>query len=91
MKKYKFEYIKENVLQWKNDLLENITVSDVVNAIPFGVMLPWVMPNEYKPAVDYYGEEIEDIDDYMHQRDEYIKKLVEEIKKDIDSSRADVF
>ena len=87
---YRFDYIRDNVFKWKKDVLEDITVSMVTNAMPFGVMMPWIMPDECTPTTDYYGVDIEDIDDWMHQRAEYIKNLVAEIRRDIDSSRADV-
>lgn len=76
---YKFDYIKEWVLQFGPEHIKNLTINDVL-MLPWDIALPWVMPDEYIPPRDHYGICIEDIEEWNRQRKEYAEKLVQEIK-----------
>ena len=76
---YRFDYMKEWVLQWRPEFVKNLTVKDVL-MLPWDIALPWLMPEEYIPARDHYGQYIESIEEWSKQRKEYAKKLVQEIK-----------
>ena len=75
MKEYKFDYIKEQVDRWSPDIEKTV---ERIEFLPFYVTLPWIMPDEYRPAMDYYGEVIEDFEDWHRQRHEYCVKLAKE-------------
>jgi hypothetical protein len=73
MKEYKFDYMKEWVLEWDLEVIKNITVDQVL-FLPFGL---FIFSN---PFLDYNGDEVEDISEWTRQREEYAKKLVQEIR-----------
>ena len=51
--------------------------------IPFYISLPYMVPGEpYIPPKDYYGEVVDDINEWMAQREKYIEKLYKKLKKD---------
>ena len=88
MKKYKFDYIREMVSEWHPSV--KVDLNGVLGT-PYKITLPMIMPetNEdgnfqmvYYPARDYYGEEIENTQDWLKQREKYCKNLVKEIKKE---------
>lgn len=70
---YKFDYLKEWILEWDPEIIKKITVDQVL-FLPFGL---FVFSN---PFLDYYGDEVEDISEWTRQREEYAKKLVQEIR-----------
>lgn len=74
MKKYCFDFIRESVLSWHMDVLEDGVDEDKIEmSTPMGILV-------YSfPFLDSYGEEIEDMDEYKKQRKEYVKNLAEEI------------
>lgn len=67
-KRYRFDYIKEDVDKWDPRLPKDY---DRISFLPFGLLLT-------TPIRDYYGEEVDDAQEWLRQRDEYIKKLVEQ-------------
>ena len=80
-KKYRFDYIKENVDKWNPSITRD--AATMHNILPFWVTLPWVeLTDDGKisitPAKDYYGEDIYDLDEWHRQRDEYIENLAKE-------------
>lgn len=76
MKQYKFDYIREWVEKWNPSVPKTL---EQIRALPFDVLLPWIMPGEeYRPAKDHYGEVIEDFEEWFSQREEYCKKLAKE-------------
>lgn len=83
MKQYKFDYIKENVEKWGKDIPRD---RETLISTPFGITMPHLFPKEnnmgfnYYPPKDYYGETIEDIDDWMKQRERYCEELEKEYK-----------
>jgi hypothetical protein len=76
---YRFDYMKEWVLQFRPECIKNLTVRDVL-MLPWDIALPWFTFEEYIPARDHYGVYIEDIEEWSKQRKEYAEKLVKEIK-----------
>ena len=79
MKKiYRFDYIKEMVEKWAPGVPRTY---QQINFLPWRITLPWIMPDCFIPAKDYYGEVIEDLEEWHRQREEYIKNLVKEYEK----------
>ena len=83
MKQYKFDYIREMVEKWREDVPKDVVS---IAGTPFLVNLPWVDLDENHtlrviPAHDYYGEEIEDMQDWLNQRNAYCEKLAKEYKE----------
>lgn len=79
-KKYCFDYIKEDVMKWAPDVRKTMT-KQMIYMLPFRVTLPFIMPDQITPAIDYYGEEIHDYGEWSRQREEYIDNLYNELKK----------
>ena len=69
-KHYRFDYIKEDVDKWNPQIPRDYYT---ISFLPFGLLLT-------TPIRDYYGEEVDDAQEWLRQRDEYIKKLVERYK-----------
>ena len=78
MKKYCFDYIKENVNSWSPDLKKNIT-KEMIELTPYGLFL-WADIFTGYSALDYYGEPINDFEEWKRQRREYIDNLYNELK-----------
>ena len=76
-KEYCFDYIKENINRWSPDVKKNIT-KDMIGLTPYGIFV-W---NDITRSLilDWYGEPIEDFEDWKRQREEYIDKLYNELK-----------
>ena len=81
MKKYKFDIIRQNVMSWSLDIRENLSSPDELYCACPTPSFPWIMPGEYIPSKDYYGEIVDDFDDYIKQRNAYCKQLFKEIQK----------
>ena len=79
VKKYCFDYIKENVMGWKSEI-KKILTKEMLYMTPWRVTPPYMFPDRYIPAMDSYGEIIDDIDDWYKQREEYIENLYNELK-----------
>ena len=58
-KKYCFDYIKEDVMKWAPEVRKTMT-KQMIYMLPLRVNLPFIMPDRYIPAMDYYGEVIDD-------------------------------
>ena len=84
MKQYRFDYIKENVDKWNPSVPRDVAT---IESLPFWVSLPWLTLDEYIPPKDYYGEVVEDFDEWYNQRHEYCVKLAKEYKKQHDYRR----
>ena len=78
-KKYRFDYIKEDVMKWAPDVRKTMT-KEMISFLPLKVTLPYFMPDRYIPAMDYYGEVIDDYEDWKKQREEYIDSLFDKLK-----------
>ena len=48
--------------------------------LPYRISLPFIMPDRIIPATDYYGEVIDNYDEWKRQREEYIEKLYKQLK-----------
>ena len=77
-KKYCFDYIEENVKRWNPSLLEDITKEMLLNT-PLCVNFFSTDVDNITPPRDYYGEVIDDIDDWFKQREVYIDELYDRI------------
>lgn len=81
-KKYCFDFIREECLKWPRFAKSRLTKQMILNT-PLRTRLPLYIPNEeYLPLRDYYGVEIDDIKEYLKQRDEYIDLLYIELKNE---------
>ena len=69
-KRYRFDYIKEDVDKWDSRVPKDYYT---ISFLPLGLLLT-------TPIRDYYGEEVDDVQEWLRQREEYIKKLVEQYK-----------
>lgn len=76
MKKYRFDYLKESVDKWNDK--EHITIEQL-NKLPWLVTPPYIELGIYIPMKDYYGDIIEDIDDFCNQRKVFLLKLWKEL------------
>ena len=80
-KRYCFDYIKEDVMKWAPEVRKTMT-KQMIYMLPLRVNLPFIMPDRYIPAMDYYGEVIDNYDEWKRQREEYIDNLYNELTKD---------
>lgn len=78
-KKYCFDYIREDVMKWAPDVRKNVT-KQMLYMLPLGVFFPFIMPDRITPPMDYYGEVIDNYDEWKKQREEYIENLYKELK-----------
>lgn len=78
-KKYCFDYMREDAMKWAPEVRKNIT-KQMIYMLPYGISFPFIMPDRIIPAMDYYGEVIDDYDEWHRQREEYIEKLYKELK-----------
>ena len=78
-KKYCFDYIREDVMKWAPDVRKNVT-KQMLYTIPSRIRLPFIMPDRYIPAIDYYGEVIDDYGEWSKKRGEYIENLYKQLK-----------
>lgn len=76
MKKYRFDYLKEAVDKWSDK--EHITIEQL-NMLPYYINLPYIGLDIYIPAKDYYGDIIEDWDNFCNQRDVFLLELWKEL------------
>ena len=79
-KKYRFDYIKEDVMKWAHEVRKNVT-KQMIYMLPLRVIFPFIMPDRITPAMDYYGEVIYNYDEWHKQREEYIDNLYNELKE----------
>ena len=79
-KKYCFDFIRKGCLKWSDSFKRTLT-KEMICMVPLGLRLPIYIPGEkYIPLRDYYGVEVDDVEDYIKQRDEYIDSLYIELK-----------
>ena len=76
---YRFDYIRDEVLTWNPDVLRKCTVEFLLQVLPHTIHPAFISRSSSTPTTDYYGEEIEDMKDYLNQRVEYISALHKEI------------
>lgn len=75
MKQYRFDYIREWVEKWNPHIPRT---AERMEMLPRDILLPWIMPEGSRPAMDHYGEPISDLEEWHKQRSEYIKNLAKE-------------
>ena len=51
--------------------------------LPLRVLFPFISPEQITPPIDYYGEVIDNYDEWKRQREEYIEKLYKQLKNGI--------
>lgn len=78
-KKYCFDYIKEDVMKWAPDVRKNVT-KQMIYMLPLRVQFPFISPEQITPPIDYYGEVIDNYDEWKRQREEYIEELYKQMK-----------
>lgn len=78
-KKYRFDYIREDVMKWAPDVRKNVT-KQMLYMLPLKVVFPFILPEQITPPIDYYGEVIDNYDEWKRQREEYIENLYKELK-----------
>lgn len=76
-KKYRFDYVREQVMNWDPTIRQECTLDMIENCAH--ISMPWIMPGEYIPAHDYYGQEVDSVGDWYSQKHEYCKKLYDEL------------
>ena len=79
VKKYCFDYIKEDVMKWAPDVRKNVS-KQMLYMLPLRVQFPFISPGQITPAIDYYGEVISDYGEWSKQREEYIEELYKQLK-----------
>lgn len=79
-KKYCFDYIKEDVMKWAPDVRKNVT-KQMLYMLPLRVQFPFISPEQIPIAIDYYGDVIDNYDEWKKQREEYIDNLYNELKE----------
>lgn len=77
-KKYCFDYIKEDVMKWAPDARKNVT-KQMMYMIPCGLFY-WSDLEKGLIIKDYYGEVIDDYDEWSKEREEYIDSLYNNLK-----------
>ena len=80
VKKYCFDYIKEDIMKWAPDVRKNVT-KQMIYMLPLRVIFPFIMPDRITPPMDYYGEVIDNYGEWSKQREEYIDNLYNELKE----------
>ena len=84
MKKYKFDYLENNVKQWSDDIKKNMTKQMLFNLpyyITFWSELDLENHKYINYTFDFYNNVIDDIDNWKKQRDNFINKLYLKYKK----------
>lgn len=79
-KKYCFDYIREDVMKWAPDVRKNVT-KQMLYMLPLRVQFPFISPEQIPIAIDYYGDVIDNYDEWKKQREEYIDNLYNELKE----------
>lgn len=69
--KYNFEWIEEEVKNWKVP----VTMNTLNHGVQIG-LITWSYP-----FVDPNGEEVYNIDDYLHEREGFLKLMIEKYGK----------
>lgn len=76
MKQYRFDYIREMVEEWNPGVEKTL---ERIEFVPFLLTLPWIMPGEeYRPMTDYYGEIVDNFEEWCKQRHDFCVKLAKE-------------
>lgn len=71
MKRYRFDYIRESVEKWTDNIPKTL---EFIEGVPFGLL-------QYQPMTDTYGEVVDDFKEWYRQRHEYCVKLADEYKQ----------
>lgn len=77
-KKYRFDYIKADVMRWAPEVRKNMT-KQMIYMLPYGLTY-W---SDFEKGIiirDYFGDVIDDYDEWERQREEYIEDLYKQLK-----------
>lgn len=82
MKNYRFNYIDDWISDWSYTMK---TDANCIQGLPFGILMPFNSINEngeYTTTLmrDYSGDVIEDVSDWLKQREIYCEELAERNK-----------
>ena len=81
VKKYRFDNIKADVMRWAPDVRKNVT-KRMIYMLPEGLFY-WSDLIKGLIIKDYFGEVIDDYDEWKRQREEYIENLYKELKNNL--------
>lgn len=81
-KKYRFDDIRHDVMNWSSEVRKNIT-KQMIYMIPWRVTY-WSDLDSGLIILDNFGERISDIDEWKRQREEYIENLYKELTEEND-------
>lgn len=77
-KKYRFDNIRHTVMNWNPEVRKTMT-KQMIYMIPHGLFY-WSDLKKGLIIKDYFGEVIDDYEDWEKQREEYIDNLYNELK-----------
>lgn len=77
-KKYRFDNIRHTVMNWHPEVRKTIT-KQMIYMIPYGLFY-WSDLEKGLIIKDYFGEVIDDYEDWEKQREEYIENLYKQLK-----------
>jgi len=75
MKQYRFDYIREMVEKWNPKVKKTL---NNIESVPLRLTLPWIMPGEELAPIDYYGEIVDNFEEWHKQRHDFCVKLAKE-------------
>lgn len=76
--KYRFDNIRHTVMNWNPELRKTMT-KQMIYMIPYGLFY-WSDLEKGLIMKDYFGEVIDDYEDWEKQREEYIEELYKQLK-----------
>lgn len=77
-KKYRFDNIRYDVMNWSPEVRKTMTKQMLYN-LPYGLTY-WSDFEKGMIIRDYFGDVIDDYDEWSRQREEYIEQLYKELK-----------
>ena len=82
-KKYRFDNIRHDVMNWSPEVRKTMT-KQMIYMIPYGLFY-WSDLEKGLIIKDYFGEVIDDYDEWKRQREEYIEELYKQLKEGIEN------
>lgn len=79
VKKYRFDNIRYDVMNWSPEVRETMT-KQMIHMIPYGLFY-WSDLIKGLIIRDYFGKIIDDYDEWKKQREEYIDNLYNKLKE----------
>lgn len=77
-KKYRFDNIRYGVMNWSTETRKTMT-KQMIYMLPDGLFY-WSDPEKGLIIRDYFGDVIDDYNEWKRQREEYIESLYKELK-----------